>query len=146
MSDIQKLSARHMRILQLYLLGHKQVEIAGRLDMSQTQISNIINSPSFQYQAAQRREVLEEKMDDAQVHNDIEVSNTIKLHTMQAVQRLVAEMDGSVAGDRIRASTEILDRGGFPRVQRTESRSISVNIDADMAQLIASTVKMEEAG
>lgn len=113
--------------------------------MSQQQVSNVINSSSFQYQLAERRAKLNDRQDQDIVEQTQKVDEAITEHTLAAVGRLglIVNNTKSRDGDAIRACDSILDRGGHARVQKTENKSVSVTIDAADAALIAQTLEMD---
>ena len=142
-TTVQKLNGRHYGILEKCLRGWTAKVIAEHYDMSQGQISIIINSPSFQYQLAERRSKLNDRQDQDIVEQVTKVDEAIAGHVMAAVDRLGYIVTEGKDGDAIRAADSILDRGGHARVQKTESKSVSVTIDAEDAQLIAETMEMD---
>ncbi len=142
-TTIQKLSARHYKIVELCLRGWVPKDIAEHLDMSQQQVSNVINSSSFQYQLAERRAKLNDRQDQDIVEQTQKVDEASSKHTMDAVGRLGLIVTAGKDGDAIRACDSILDRGGHARVQKTEQKSVSVTIDAKDAALIAETLGMD---
>ncbi len=144
MVAIQQLSARHHKIVELCLRGWIPKDIAEHLDMSQQQVSIVINSSSFQYQLAERRSKLNDIVDQDIVEQTQKVDDAIAEHTMSAVSRLGLIVTAGKDGDAIRACDSILDRGGHARVQKTESKSVSVTIDASDAKLIAETLEMDK--
>ena len=141
---IQKLSARHYKILELCLRGWTGKDIAEHLNMGAQQVSIVINSSSFQYQLAERRSKLNDRVDQDIVEGTAKVDEAIARHTMAAVDRLGLVVIAGKDGDAIRAADSILDRGGHARVQKTEQRSVSVTIDAKDAALIAETMEMDK--
>lgn len=111
--------------------------------MSQQQVSNIVNSDSFQYQLAERRSKLNDRQDQDIMEQTAKVDDAIAKHTMDAVDRLGLIVTAGKDGDAIRACDSILDRGGHARVQKTEAKSVSVTISAEDAKLIVETRKMD---
>ena len=141
---VQQLSARHYKIVELCLRGWVPKAIAEHLDMSQQQVSNVINSSSFQYQLAERRAKLNDRQDQDIVESTNKVDDAISKHTMAAVNRLGLVITAGKDGDAIRACDSVLDRGGHARVQKTEQKSVTVTIDAKDAALIAETMEMDK--
>lgn len=134
-------------------MGWTKKDIANHLNMSQQQVSIITNSPSFDYQLAERRAKLNDMVDDNIMEQTKAVDEAIAEHTMAAVGRLGLIATGkkedgtgyiSKDGDAIRACDSILDRGGHARVQKTEQRNVTVTIDAKDAKLIAETMEMDK--
>lgn len=150
---IQKLNARHFKILEFCLRGWTNKHIAEHLNMSGEQVSIIVCSPSFQHELVTKRDRLDELTEQSIVSADDEVTKAIKAHTLAAVERLGIvsagkDEDGGYAsldGVAVRASAEILDRGGYPRTQRTETKSLSILISPDDAKRIADTMEMERS-
>jgi len=145
MTAIQKLSSRHFKIIELCLRGWIPKQIAEHLGMSAQQVSNIVNSESFQYQISERRARLDDIVDQDIVDSTNKVDEAIAKHTMRAVERLgyIVNSPNAKDSDAIRAADSILDRGGHARVQKTEQRSVSVTIDAKDAALIKETMEMD---
>lgn len=149
---IRKLNPRHYEILKLCLRGLTTGQIAARLNMSAQQVSIVLHSPSFQYELTMRRDKLDDLTDQAIVSNDDEVTKAIKEHTLAAIQRLgfvasAKNEDGkykSSDADAVRASADILDRGGYPKTQRSEVKTLSVVISDASAKLIADTIEIEK--
>jgi hypothetical protein len=110
--------------------------------MAPQSISVITNSPSFQHELAVRRA----KLDDlvlAQVGNaSNEVADAIRDGARAAVRRLVQAVDSVDESIAVRASSDILDRAGFPRAARVEQRSVSITLTAEDAARISDTMKM----
>lgn len=142
-TTVQKLNARHYGILEKCLRGWTAKTIAEHYGMSQGQVSVVINSSSFQYQLARRRAKLNDRQDQDIVEQTQKVNEAIAGHVMAAIDRLGYVVVEGKDGDAIRAADSILDRGGHARVQKTESKSVSVTIDAEDAKLIAETMGMD---
>ena len=142
-TTVQKLNGRHYGILEKCLRGWVARDIAEHYGMSQGHMSIILNSPSFQFQLAERRSKLNDRQDQDIVEQTAKVDNAIAGHTMAAIDRLGYIVVEGKDGDAIRAADSILDRGGHARVQKTESKSVSVTIDAEDAKLIAQTMEMD---
>lgn len=139
---IQKLNARHYKIVDLLVLGWTNAQIAEHLHMSQSQVSVVVNSASTQHQVARRRSKMEQRLDNASADATQSVDDAIKSHTLQAVTRLGLIIETGKEANAVRACSDILDRGGYPRVQKTESKNVTLTIDAGDAALIAETLKM----
>jgi hypothetical protein len=117
--------------------------------MTPQQVSVVVNSGSFQYELAQRRDKLDDMTDESIVASADEVTKAIRSHTLNAAQRLglmVAPGSDSKDADAIRAASEILDRGGHPKVHSIESKNFSVVIDAEMVKRIEDAIAMDRDG
>ena len=68
-AQILTLNPRHLKILDLCLLGWANRDIANHLDMGENQISVIKNSPSFKHEFAMRRTNLEKHKNEKEVKN-----------------------------------------------------------------------------
>jgi hypothetical protein len=139
---IQRLNARHYKIVDLLVLGWTNKQIGDHLHMSPSQVSIIINSASTQHQVARRRAKMEQRLDTNAVESTQTVDDAIKSHTLKAVARLGLIITDGKEANAVRACSDILDRGGYPRVQKTESRNVTLTIDAGDAALIAETMQM----
>ncbi len=140
--QIISLNPRHYKILELCLRGFTNKQIADYLGMSAMQISNVINSPSFQHELAIRRSQLETMSNESIVDSLDDVTRFIRDGARQAVQRLVNCVDSPDESIALRASQDVLDRAGYPRVSRVESRSMSVNLSSADAELIRDTLNI----
>lgn len=143
-NNIQQLNPRHHKILEFVLSGWTNKQIASHLNMSPQMISIVINSPSFQHEVSLRREKLETMSDQRRVDSDQDVTDAIKKGTRDAVALLLGSIKSVDENVAIRASVEILDRGGFPKVSKIESKNLSVVMDADMMKLLQDTIKLDK--
>lgn len=143
---VKKLNGRHFVIIDRHLMGWSNVQIAESLNMTPQQVSIVLNSASTQYEITRRRNKLDARVDDAVANNTLTVDKAIKQHVIDAAERLGFEVNNLDASpsDRIKAATEILDRGGAPKVMRTESKNVNLTIDAKDAALIAETLSMDK--
>lgn len=145
MTDLKSLSPNHYRILELVLQGFKQRELAAAVSMTEAQIHNVTSSPCFQHELALRRAQRNELIDQRAVSADQEVAAEIRRHTMAAAKKLGALVTSATKdADAIRAAEAILDRGGQPRVQRNESKSAVVMLNASDVALLKETLSMLE--
>jgi transcriptional regulator len=139
---IQKLNARHYKILELSLRGLTTGEIAKAVGLTTTAIMILQRSASFQHEIAMRRSQINEISNQRIVEETEDVSDSIKRATREAVKRLTSCISSDNEAIALRASTEILDRGGFPRTQRNESKSFAINISSKDASIIQETLSM----
>ena len=138
-STIQQLNPRHYKILEFYLRGWTNKQIADHFNITQSNVSVVTRSPSFQHEVAMRRDKLNDMSNQSIVSSDQEVTDAIREGTKSAVDRILGCIHSGDENVAIRASTEILDRGGFPKVSKIESKSLSVIMNAD------DLVKLKEA-
>jgi hypothetical protein len=125
MNTIETLNQRHYRILDLVLQGIPNSAIASALDMSQSQLSIIVNSPSFQHELAIRRTRISEAVDQNVSEHGSRVNETLRLGSLQAAKRLLQLVNSDNEAIARASASDLLDRGGFPKVARTESKSVS---------------------
>lgn len=134
--QIAKLTERHRQIMDLDLRGLGPGEIAGQLDMTPSHVSVITNSGPYQHEISIRRAQLDAMNAQRIVDSNDEVAAAIRDKTLAAARRLGLVVDSGKDSDAIRAAEALLDRGGYPRVTKTEDKSIRINIDAaDLARL-----------
>ncbi len=141
---IQQLNARHYKIIECVLNGWTNKQIASHLDMAPNAISVIINSPSFQHEVSLRRATIDGMRNQRLVESDQDVTDAIKEGTRAAITKLVQSIESADENVAIRASVEVLDRGGFPRVSKIESKNLSVIMDADMLKVLQETIKLDK--
>jgi hypothetical protein len=140
---IKSLNPRHYKMVDFFLRGWTNKQVAEHFGMSEGQVSVILHSSTTQLELARRREKMESLSNDDIVEQTIKVDEAIKSHTLAAVGRLGLIIESGKDPDAIRAADSILDRGGHARVQRTESKSVEVRIDGKDAALIAETLDMD---
>lgn len=136
--QISKLTERHRQIMDLDLRGVSLTAIAQQLGMTRVMVSLITNSGPYQHEISIRRAGLNAMNAEHIVRTADEVAAAIHDKTLAAAKRLgcIVDSDDAKDADRIRAAEAILDRGGYPRVTKTEDKSIRINIDsADLARL-----------
>ena len=141
--QIQDLNPRHFKILEYCLRGWTNVQIAENLSMSAQQISIVTNSPSFQHEIAIRRSKLNELSNNAIVAADDEITSAIKSGAKAAVERLLGSINSIDEQIAIKASESILDRSGYSKVQKIESKSLSVVLTAEDASIIRDTMLLD---
>ena len=128
--DIQRLNARHFKILELCLLGWMPSQIAKHLEMTRCAVSIIVNSPSFQHQLAMRRKAVNEGFDKKIIEDDLKADEILKQSARDAASKLVGHLANADDKISIRAAESILDRSGCPKqtVQKGAQHSIGVSI------------------
>jgi transcriptional regulator len=135
-------NSRHFQILELVLRGVPDKDIIKTLGVSTSMLSVLKRSASFQHELSRRRAVIEEMSNRQIVDAQSEVSLAIKEGTRSAIKRLLGCINSDDESIALRASTEVLDRGGHPRVQRNENKNVSVSLAPEDAKLIAETLNM----
>lgn len=142
--DLKKLNPRHFKMLEFCLRGWTNKQIADHLDMTSGNVSIVVNSSSFQHELATRRSTIDDLSNQQIVESDQDVTDAIRESTMEAVERIVGCIHSDDENVAIRASTEMLDRGGFPKVSKIESKNLSVVMDANMMKIMKETIAMDK--
>lgn len=141
---IAQLNPRHYKILEFVLRGWTNVQISDHLNVSQTMISVVRNSPSFQHEVSLRRAKLEDLNNQNIANSDQDVSDAIREGAKAAVDLLLGSIHSPDENIAIRASTEILDRGGFPKVSKIESKTLSVVLNAEDLKTLRDTMDLDK--
>ena len=132
MTDIQKLTPRHFKILDLALAGLQAVDIARRLEMSPTQVNNVLRSPSFQHQFALRRSSLNDQLEDVAVSEVEEIKDEVKEvlrnGALSSAKKLVDLVDCPDPRISMKSAAEVLDRSGYAREMPTQDNSTNINV------------------
>lgn len=130
-TSIQQLNPRHHKILEFVLRGWTNKEIASHFDMTQTNVSVVTRSPSFQHEVSLRRAQLEDMSNRQIVDSDQDITDAIREGAKAAVDRIIGCVQSVDENIAVRASTEILDRAGFPKVSKIEHHSLSVTLTGE---------------
>lgn len=139
---IRSLTARHHDILERTLNGQPASEIALDLGMATAYLSQIVHSPTFMHELSLRRSRRESSIDDHHAQIQAEAQNIIRQKTLDAAKRLGMIVDNGNDAVAIRAAEAILDRGGLPRVQRTEVLAAQVVLSSKDVALLTETFAM----
>lgn len=141
-SVLQRLLPRHLKIMDLHLEGLSYQDIATRVSLKKRQVANIVNSPVFQQALAIRRSKIEDNVDEHLIKTQESVLDIIKENTFAAVDKLVDLMSSDNDSVARQSANDILDRGGFPKVQRQEQDTTTTLIlEDDQAKILAQTLK-----
>ena len=117
-TNIQKLTARHFKILDMCVAGINPLEISKQLGMSARQISTIVNSPSFAHQFAVRRESVEKIQAENQSDEIDEVKRVLTESALDAANKLIGGLSSQDEKINLKSAVEILDRTGYPKEQK----------------------------
>lgn len=123
--QITDLSERHNEILEMHALGMKSVDIAKVLGVTPIMVNYTVNSELGRARIAEIRSL--------SVADTVDIAKRIQDALPDAIAFLhdtVRAEDVSV-GLRIKASTELLDRGGFPRATRVEGKFMTAHLTHD---------------
>lgn len=138
-----RLLPRHHQIMDLYIAGKNNKEIVAATGVSYRQVLNIVNTPQFQNAAALRRDRIEDVVEERIIQEADAVQAIIKANTLTAINKLVDLTEQSDNDSVARqAANDILDRGGYPKVQRQETKNEStLVIDSEQAKLLEVALK-----
>ena len=126
--QIQLMTPRHFKILDLVLDGAKPSIIAKKLSMSYSQASIIIRSQLFQHQLAIRRSQYEEKQADRAAIAVDEVKEALQKSAISAANKLIFGIDSDNETIALKSATEILDRTGYPKEQKMTGSETNTQI------------------
>ncbi len=116
--QLSELKDRHYEILRLAHLGLKYTEIAKRLDITHMTVSNTLKSELGQEQLDQLNTA--DDMDTIDVKKDIEDTQAEAVSLLKKVMTGDENIPGINISLRLKAATELLDRGGNSRIQRIQ--------------------------
>lgn len=140
---IKSMNSRHYKILEFCLRGLTNIQIADKVKMTSQMVSIVVNSPSFEFELSRRRAVLEDMVDEQIVHELDDVAEMIKDGAKAAVEKIIGGISSGDESIALRSSIEILDRAGYPKVNRIESTNLSVVITSEDAKRIQSTIVLD---
>ena len=143
-SQIVTLTPRHLKILDLCLQGWRNKDIARHLDMGQTQVSVITNSPSFQHEFAMRRHGLEERFDDRTADNIDEATAELQRSAADAARKLVSGLASVNELIVLKSANDILDRTGHAKVVQENKTITNVNISEDDSKRIVDALLLDK--
>lgn len=112
---IATLNPRHLKMVEMCLRGLTSGQIAEQLGMTLSGVSIVVKSPAFQHQLAVRRSSYDEKVDQDILEGNKEAARLLKESTVDAANNMISHMKSTDEKISIRASAEVLDRGGVPK-------------------------------
>ena len=132
-SRLQRLQGRHHRMIDLKLEGVSHVDIASELGCTPQSVSLCVNAPIFQKEMARRREEYREGLDDEMVERVGDASQIIRKATILAAETQVSLLGSDNEIVQQRSAMDILDRGGFPKVTKSEDhrKNITLNLTGE---------------
>ena len=142
--NLQKFTPRHYAILDMFIAGATDSQVAEKFEMSLAQIRNIRRSPSFQHQFSIRRSNSETYQAECSQNEIDEAKLTLKRAAQKAAQRLVDGVDEAEPSIALKSANDILDRVGVPKQtnQRVEEARVQINISAEEAKVISDSLVM----
>ena len=115
--EIKKLLPRHIKIMDLKILGLKQKEIARELDLSEQAVSSIVRSKVFQEHLPQRRRELAQVSDSDEGYEPTSVLSRLHRSALPSATRLVELLGSDDERIALAAARAILDRAGYGAVK-----------------------------
>ncbi len=107
----------HHEIARMLLIGWKNVDIAKKLDVSATMVSEVRNSPVVQEKLALMHRARD--ADAIDVAKEIKDFAPVALNILKDVTEATGEFDGASPGLRAKTAESMLDRAGHGAVQKS---------------------------
>ena len=108
--EIQRLQARHYKMMDLHLAGMDTKAIAEVMGKSAVGVGQVINSPIFQAEVSRRRASGERAHDEGLAHVAVRAKQVIEDNAENAAQKVVDLMDDEDSSIQFKSATHILDR------------------------------------
>lgn len=142
---IQSLNPRHFLILDMFLAGVSQKDIASKLEMTPSAISIITNSPAFQHELALRRGVIEENVNEDVSSTTQNALFELKKNASKAASVLINQMTSEDESIAQKSAMDILDRVGVAKINKTQNNSVSaiINLSPEDALLLKETLLLD---
>lgn len=139
------LTPRAGKIMDMVITGLKSGEIADKLGLTVQYISTIVHGPQFQHQLAIRREKFEDDFDDNLIASEQKANQILRENAAKAANKMVALLDSESEQIIHKASTDIMDRVGPTKQNKSIDLSqTNIIIDEGMANLIKETLDMDK--
>jgi hypothetical protein len=144
MNETNTVNIRQQQIQDFLIAGLKPGQIAERLDLTPSYISQIINAPGFQHSLAIRRARHEEAFDEKVINNTLEAAEKLKSEALTAANRMVQLLDSSNESVQFRAAESILDRTGVSKSTTQIQNNTVVILDKESAALIQESINLDK--
>jgi hypothetical protein len=143
--DIQSLNPRHFIILDQFLAGVPQKQIAESLGMSAQAVYIITNSPSFQHELAMRRAIVEENVNESVSNKTDEALNFLRSSSLKAAETIVNGMSSIKEEIAQKSAMDILDRVGVAKITKNQNNNTSsvFVLSAEDAKLLQETLLLD---
>ena len=128
MNELKRLQAKHFQILELSLDGLPKREIATRLNLTPATVHNVTNSPVFRHEFAKRKTERNSRADAAENVRRLNAATVLEEAALGAAQTQVALLSSENEIIKQKSAMDILDRTGYPKVTKTENRSLGAQI------------------
>jgi len=130
--SLQKLQARHLKVMDLTLEGKTRGDIAEAVGMTPQNVYLVTNSPLFQQELARRREEREKHHDSDSMLMLEQAKDILANNSARAAEVHVGLLDST--SDRIKqaSASAILDRVGLSPQKQEESRAQPITVSVEV--------------
>ena len=132
---------RHKEIMRRLVAGERQVDIAKDLDMTQSRMSIICNSPAFKTQL--------ERLSVGADNNALDVQDRVtnlSNDAMSVLENVLQDGENLPRKLQVDVAKDILDRAGHGAVKKTENRNLNTTLTAeDIESMKADAAKVVHA-
>ena len=125
MYELQKLNAKHQKMIELCLEGYKCGDLAKITGLTPQGVTIITNSPKFQDQLSRRRGELNKKHDEGVSISSSQAKDVLEQGALEAAKTHVELLSSNDERVQQKSASEILDRVG---VGKTVNQQESANI------------------
>lgn len=143
MFELQRLSSRHHRMVDLHLEGVSHVEIAQIVGVTRESVGLVINSPLTQDEIARRRAVREHAVDDLAIAGVLKARSILDEAAEEAATTQVDLLGSGDDRTRLAASKEILgtafgsgkdgEGGGVIKIEQATIQNIQIAVQESRA-------------
>jgi hypothetical protein len=133
--QLQRLFPRHYQMIELFLQGVSNRDIAAQLDMTTATVANVFNSGLVQQQLARRRKNMEKTADESISRSLADAQALIEQSAVAAAQVHVDLLESSDQRVKQSSANAILDRAGMSGKQ-ADTNVGRVVIEADVVNLL----------
>jgi Spy/CpxP family protein refolding chaperone len=135
--------------MDCFIAGWTNNQVAEKFNMKPTQVSIILHSPNFQHEMALRRARNQQTVDQAIVETTTQrqkVDEIIKNGTIKAAEKMCSLVDSEDESIARQSASDLLDRGGFPKTTKQESKTMAavMVLDEKMVKRIEESVLLDE--
>lgn len=143
--QITTLTLRHYKIVDYAIRGLTPNQIAEKINMSRSQVSVIMNSPTFKHECAIRRAIYEEKVDNKTVEEEDEVVKALKEGAINAAKKLVGHIESDNDKVSVRSCEAVLDRTGYAKKEDAKiAIGPTIIIDEKSAKRIVESIELDK--
>lgn len=138
---LRTLSALHRKLIRYMLAGMRNDEIASLTGLTSTRVSALRCSPLIKSRMAEIQADIDAAFVSAEGRlsavSHADVAKRISSEQLRSVDTIVSLREGAASEHvRLRASADLLDRGGHSSIQRSLNVSAVVKADGTVANLL----------